>query len=325
MIVRLRSCLLSCCLFTVVLSTGSPLLAQKSGAVRRDPVREKFLKINYIFNRELYALAVPEYERFLKDHPDFKDAAFVHYALALCHYNLVTRPQQAAGTSESGPVAEAPSSGKTTRSLRGAIKHLKEALRTRGFKSRAEATHLLGQCLLRIGDYRNAATAFRWVVAKGRSEKLEAAATLGLAETLYHQNNYSEAETTYRSLLQTETKSTPDRSRARFYLAMSLYHAEKSVPTESAAESATAGPSLSPAAEALAVFETLAGALEDPYRDDARYMAALILTEQDQHKRAAKRFEQLIRSGSKRRMSPRSPYRVFRKRTSSACESTSTD
>jgi hypothetical protein len=81
------------------------------------PAHEEFLKINFSFNRGLYSIVIPRYEKLLKDHPQFESRAMVHYALALCHSHIAAR-QLAAGSAAAKSQAH---HEKTVRALRSAL------------------------------------------------------------------------------------------------------------------------------------------------------------------------------------------------------------
>ena len=227
----------------------------------KDPVHEEFLRVNYLFNRELYDLAIPRYESLLAAHPDYEKIHAIRYALALSHYNLATRLRKERPAGGPGPAAAKEGQGKAAESpadahLRKAMGHLREVLKKKDFEPRVEATRLLGQVLLLVGDGENAAKAFRWVLDRKPAKKEASAAAVGLAESQYFQGKHSDAAAAFRTALDAGLEGE-DRDRAEFYLAMSLYN----VGGDSAAESAR-------------IFGKLAGS-SSAYAADARYMKAL--------------------------------------------------
>ncbi len=255
-------------------ASGSPLTAQErsdAAAEKSDPVRRKFLQINFLFNRGLYDLAIPEYEKFLAENPKFGDLALAQYAVALCHYKLATADEKAAESE--------PAKARRDKHLRAGIRYLKDAIRNRRFSRRAEATRLLGQCLLASGDERNAVKAFRWSAENAKNAAHRAAAQLGLGEAHYVGNRHAEAASIYREIIREGKASADDLERARFYLAMSLRRegSERSV------------------ADSLGIFRELASSRASPFQEDSAYMAALLLSESGRDAEAVGLFESLAK------------------------------
>lgn len=264
-------------LLILLLGIGGEVRAQEgeastdsSAAKPRDSAREKFLRINYVFNRGHYDLAIPEYNALLKDHPKFKDRALVHYAVAIAHYQLAVKPSDSSKKS-------------IELHLRSSVSHLQDALSSRRFKDKSAATRLLGQCRLQLGDHTAAQKAFHWVMQNGGARQDLVAARLGLAETFYEKGQYDQARELYERFLADadETVEGSSQDRARFYLAMSLYRmpGKKSQP------------------EALRLFEIITVGKDQEHRHDARYMAALILVEAGEEKKALEHFKELVQSG----------------------------
>jgi TolA-binding protein len=267
----------------------------------RDPVYEELLKINYVFNRELYDLALPRYEKLLEENPRYPRADLIHYALALCHYHLamghLAMGHVAAGRVAAGQVATkvpapAGASPKAEGSAGGAAKskkehvqkaiaHLKEAIKRKDFESRLEATRLLGQCFLLSEDYEDAAKTFQWVMEKSPPEKEERAARLGLAEALYSQSKYTQAAEAYRQALKRAPEGE-EKDRAEYYLAMTLFR-ERS------------DGSLSTAVKA---FEKISARSSSRYAAEARYMLALAREAKGDDQGALEAFQSLAASGS---------------------------
>jgi TolA-binding protein len=288
--------------------------APESGGAK-DPVHEEFLRINYLFNRELYDLAIPRYEALLLANPAYAGAGAVHYALALCHYNLAAQTKPAAGSGASGaaPAAAAgkeaarpeplgparekggdgaaaaaaaggakPAGADPVRSerLKKAVQHLKEALRRKDFEPRLEATRILGQSLLLLADHENAAKAFQFITERQAPPREALLASLGLAEALYFQGKHAEAAAAFRKVLALGPQDE-DLDRTEFYLAMSLYREGGQAADESAA-----------------VFARIAAKPSSPYAGDARYMKALVLQAKGDDAGAVTAFRELVKSGA---------------------------
>jgi len=240
---------------------AQPEAPAKDGS--KDPIHEEFLRVNYLFNRELYDLAIPRYESLLAAHPDYEKIHAIRYALALSHYNLATRirKERGAAIASATPAregqAKTPAESPADAHLRKAMGHLREALKKKDFEPRVEATRLLGQVLLLIGDTENAAKAFRWVLDRKPAKKEASAAAVGLAESHYFQGKHSDAAAAFKTALDAGLEGE-ERDRAEFYLAMSLYN----LGGESAGESAE-------------IFGKLAASTSSAYAADARYMKAL--------------------------------------------------
>ncbi len=256
-----------------VCMTASSFAQSESRSKRRkaDPVREKFLKINYAFNRQLYHVAIPEYEEFVVQHPEFRDLGLVHYALGLSHYHVATKPPSVTQDGEEFS---------PRKHLEASVASLRRALSSKRFKVKAEATRVLGQALLRLQDYRGAEKAFEWVVRSGAKQKHVAIATLGLAECRYHLKEFHDAVDRYKEFL-TSKPQGDEYDRATFYLGMSLYHL---------AQKGEEG-----AADALKIFRHVAQS-SGHHAEDARYMVALMLAEQGDEAGASKLFESLADS-----------------------------
>jgi tetratricopeptide (TPR) repeat protein len=242
-------------------SQRSPRAAAKPPAVekKRSPAHDEYLKINYIFNRELYELAIPRYRKLLEDHPGFADKAMVDYALAVCHSSLASKPEgQSRGTAGRPPATGADAAEGTRRvHLEEAVKHLQAALADRRFEEREAALRLLARCQLGLGDAVAAAKQFQALLEHQKGpERAETA--MGLADAHYHGGAYAAAAQAYElaiSILEGNPGSALER--ARFYRAMALYKEDGDA-----------------AAAARPLFEELArGRGELAF--DARYMAAV--------------------------------------------------
>jgi len=180
-----------------------------------NPAREEFLKINFSFNRGLYSIVIPRYEKLLREHPRFEDRATVQYALALCHSHLAAK--QSATGAEPGPARA---------HHEKAVRALKSALAGPGLPAaqHLEARDLLAQSLLAVGDHDGAAEAYGWILehAKGTERAL---ASIGLADTEYARGRYEDAAGAYSRAIEglPEGVDPAVRRRAGFQLAMSLY------------------------------------------------------------------------------------------------------
>ena len=243
--------------------------------LENDPLHQEFLKINYIFNRELYDLAIPRYEKLLEAGPPRPE--FVHYALALCHYNLALKG--APGSQSALPEARGSGLDAAKKAhLKEAISHFKEAIKRRDFESRVSATRALAECFLLQGDHENAAKAFQWVVDRKPPPEEEIAARMGLADSLYFQEKHAQAAAAYRDVLK-RASAAKDMERAQFYLAMSLFRAGES-PDESGG-----------------IFKKIAAQASSPYGADALYMSALWHQARGEDAEAAGAFRKLMQSG----------------------------
>jgi TolA-binding protein len=248
-------------------------------AKEKDPVYEEFLKVNYLFNRELYDLAIPRYEAILQANADYARADLIHHALALCHYNLAAKARkEPAGAAAKQAVRAAGEDGKTAH-LKKAVAHLKEALRKKDFEERLEGTKILAQCLLLLGDGANAAKAYQWALERSPKGKESAAAAIGLAEALSLQSRHAEAAAAFRKALELGAEGD-ERERAELHLAIAL---ERSGDPAGAREGAD-------------VLERLARS-SGPYADDARYMQAAFRQSRGDDAGAIQDFEKLIAAG----------------------------
>ena len=257
---------------------GGPRTKDREQA--KDPVYEELLKINYVFNRELYDLALPRYEKLLEENPQYARAELIHYALALCHYNVATRGPAKSGTPPKGQ-GDAATGASKNEHVRQAIVHLKEAVKRKDFESRVEATRLLGQCFLLSGDFGGATKTFQWVIEKSPPEKEERAARLGLAEAFYSQSKYTQAAEAYREALK-KAPEGEEKERAEYYLAVALFR-----------EKSDGGL----AAAALA-FEKISERSSSRYAADASYMLALVREAKGDDEGALAAFKSLAAGGS---------------------------
>ncbi len=279
-----------------------------------DPVREEILKVNYVFNRELYDLALPRYEKLLAENPDYARAELIHYPLALCHYNLAIQQKGGAkgkvGTGAGSSAAEA-SEDASKKQLRKAVTHLKESLKRKELESRSEATRLLGQCLLLLEDFDGAAKTFQWILDRSQDAKEAVPAGLGLADSHYFRADYARAADAYRQVVAV-CPGGDDLDRAEFYLAMSLYRlgelAAAAAPESEPGKSADRRTSAT--VECIQLFETIAGKTvpengatpagkaRSRYALESRYMLALARQAAGDAGGAVEAFRALAASGS---------------------------
>jgi len=261
---------------------GAALPREPSPAPQEDPVYDELLKINYVFNRELYDIAIPRYEKLLEKNEDYPRAHEIHYALALCYYNLAIgeRPEGSA-PSDKPPTAGArnPLGASTKGRLKKAVLHLKKAMRNNRLESKAEAAGFLGQSLLLLGDWKDAATTFRWILERSGSATNAEQARMGLAESLYLQSNYTQAAKVYREVLE-HKPAGDDRERAAFYLAMSLYRLGDGS-----------------AQESIPHFERISARSGGKFTAEARYMVALSRQAGGDDQGALDAFRELMASG----------------------------
>ncbi|MGQ9591810.1 MAG: tetratricopeptide repeat protein, partial [Planctomycetota bacterium] len=245
-------------------------------ALAGDPLYQEFLRVNYVFNRELYELCIPRYEKILAAKPGPALAPHVRYALALCHYHLASKAEErgssalasvapgAAVRSGTGGAVE----GKAAQHARKAIEHLRAAVLDRKFGARAAATVTLGQTFLLLGDPASAAQAFAWVLERGSAPEDIEAALAGLADAKYRSEDFEGAARAYRQILE-RAPAGGARERAEFALGLSIYRKlERSAPAEFR-ESAEAD-------ECEKVLAGIAARPESPLAGDAAYMLALL-------------------------------------------------
>ena len=261
---------------------GARPAADEPGAETGDPIRAEILKVNYVFNRGLFDLALPRYEKILKDHPDYARADLVHFPLAICHYNLAVQPPARGAASAGGTADQNPDAAKTEH-LKQAVSHLKDALRVKEFASRSEAMSLLGRSLLLLGDADGAAKTFQWIVEKTKDAASVRAARLGLAEALHVQGDAARAIAIYRETIPA-LEDGEDKDRAEYFLGLCLYREGE----KGAANRYT---------EAAKTFQTLLTRLGDGsksvYAPQARYMLALCLEAQGDSAAAAAAFRSI--------------------------------
>lgn len=247
----------------------SPGAAESPGSAASE-----FLKINYVFNRGLYEIAVPRYLALLEKHPDFDRASTVHYALAVAYRSLATATS---GASEgSAPPADAERRGH----LESSQRHARLALEDRELAARDDALEILGLDLLDLGDLTTAAKAFRALVKRTDGAR-KGAAALSLGDTYYAGKSLVRAEAAYRQAMELlDPKAAGgEAERAAYQLALTLFQ--------------RGGESL---AEAARLFERLARE-GGPLAADSRYMEALCHRKAGAAERALTAFRQLGASG----------------------------
>ena len=130
-----------------------------------------------LYERKLYSLAVPEFEKFLKSHPKHAGAATASYLLAHCYRG-------------SGDWVKAAAA-------------YEAALRTYPKDPQADgALFSLGQCYLRLEQLDKAAATFTRQIETSKDPEALAQARYWLGETEYQRRRYPQAEAAYRSLVQ---------------------------------------------------------------------------------------------------------------------------
>lgn len=251
-----------------------------------DAVLDEILKVNYVFNRGLYDLALPRYEKLLDANPTYARADLIHYPLALCHYNLALA--QASPTRKTPAGGDADAAASKTTHLQRAVTHLKEAMRRKEFESKSAAMRLLGQTFLLLEDFDNAAKTLQWVVDKTPDSPEVPAARLGLAESFYFQGKYTQAAATYEQAIASGLLGE-EAERAEFYLAMALFKGEP-VPGKATLEACRKN------FASAATRETAKG--PGRYAFDARYMLAVVLEAQGNLDGAIEAFSKLAGAGS---------------------------
>ncbi|HVR75184.1 MAG TPA: tetratricopeptide repeat protein [Planctomycetota bacterium] len=289
-------------LFLSALLEASPPQAQegaarpaKTGKDRAESaLDEEIRKINYVFNRGLYEIAIPRYQKLIESHPGHGRLDLVHYPLALCHYHLATQREDAApGTS----ALEA-----RNVHLKEAVTHLKEALKAREFESKVEALRLLGQSLLLLEDFQGAAKTFQAIVERFPSAPEAAQARVGLAEAHYFLEEHARAAALFREVLERGAAASgglkgEDRDRAEYYLAMALF---KSPGAGSPERGNTERGNIE---ESRGLFDGIAarsgGGSRSAYADDAEYMAAVAREKAGDGAGALEGFRRVVDGGSK--------------------------
>ncbi|MBN1442121.1 MAG: tetratricopeptide repeat protein, partial [Planctomycetes bacterium] len=270
-------------------SGGGALAEQKAeGPGRRsapEDARAELLKINYIFNRQLYEIAIPRYLKLLEAHPDFEDRAMVHHALALCYHSLA-RPSGA-------EAEEAASDPRRREHLESAVRHAKLCLAEKGFARRAEALDVLARDLLELGRSDEAARAFETLAAETEGEA-KLSARLGLGEALYRRGDYPAAAKTFREIIASlgaagaessggeAAGRAESRERASYHLALALYR--------------QGGDAAREARDLFGKIAASGGAL----REDSTYMSALCEQSLGNHSAALEGYERLLGAGSRR-------------------------
>lgn len=257
---------------------------EPSAEPEQDPVKAEILKVNYVFNRGLYELALPRYEKIIAENPSHARLDLAYYPAALCRFNLaVAAPAKPASTTRAAIDRDVD----RKEHLRKAVSHLKEALRKKELEPRAAATRLLGQSLLLLEDHESAAKAFQWVVDRAADSPEAPLARLGLAECHYHAECFEPAAALFSEALGALGRPQ-DVERARFFLGMCLYRANE-----------TGGKG--DLAEAAKLFETVAGGKDGDQPSalalDGLYMLALTEQARGQLDRAQAAFRKLGGSG----------------------------
>ncbi len=268
-----------------------PPAPETDAALEGDPLYREYLGINYVFNRELYELCVPRYEKLLASKPGPALAAHVHYALGLCHYQLAARllrGSESSLLSSAGPARAqgAAPKGKAAEHLRKSLEHLKTAIRERKFGARLSATVALGQTLLLSGDYAAASQAFGWALEQSPSREDLESALWGLADAKYRSGDFDGAARAYRQLAG-RVESADGRERAAFDLAVAIYRKLEGAANFGAEPEA---------AECEKIFSEIAARSDSPLRGDAAYMLALTSERRGDEEGALKRFAELAAS-----------------------------
>lgn len=266
-------------------------------ALAGDPLYQEFLRVNYVFNRELYELCIPRYEKILAAKPGPALAPHVRHALALCHYHLASKAREASASALASVAPEAATrsgtggaiEGKAAQHARKAIEHLRVAILDRKFGARAAATVTLGQTFLLLGDSASAAQAFAWVLERGSAPEDIEAALAGLADAKYRSGDFEGAARAYRQILE-RAPAGDARERAEFALGLSIYRKLERSAAADLRDDAEA-------AECERIFAGIAARAESPLAGDAAYMLALLLERRGDDEAAVARFAELARSG----------------------------
>lgn len=140
---------------------------QKPAEQEVDAPTKKLMGAHGLFQRRLYKLAALQYDQFLQQYPEHKDAGTARYALAVSRYRL--------GEHE------------------GAIALLGEVLKDETFAQRDEALAVLGHSHLARKEYDQALTALDELLAKHPQSKHAAVAALNRAQVLYFAGKKPEA------------------------------------------------------------------------------------------------------------------------------------
>lgn len=130
-----------------------------------------------LYERKLYSLAVPEFEKFLRSHPKHAGAATASYLLGHSYRG-------------SGDWAKAATA-------------YEAALRAYPKDPQADgALFSLGQCYLRLEQFDKAAATFTRQIETSKDPEALAQARYWLGEAEYQRKRYPQAEAAYRSLVQ---------------------------------------------------------------------------------------------------------------------------
>jgi len=235
--------------------------AQPGAQAPDDAARDELLKVNSLFNRDLFDLAIPRYEKILERYPDFAERSSVHFALALSHDALAA--QKEAARTKDGAKDET-ALGQAREHRRRAAQHAREALRDRSLKDRRQAMDVLAANLLRLGAPEEAAKVYGTLLESATGLD-RARAAQGLGDAQYEAGAYADAAKSYRIALDhwrekarnPSDAASEERDRTLFHLSLALWHGDD--------------PSVG---EALRGFEELSSR-SGPFRDESSYMAAL--------------------------------------------------
>ncbi|MBI3947226.1 MAG: tetratricopeptide repeat protein [Armatimonadetes bacterium] len=137
---------------------------------------------NGLYQRKLYSLAIPEFEKFLQSSPASPKAPLALFHLANCHF----------GAEDWAKAASA-----YDRALQ---KHPTE-------KFADDARFFLGQCHFNLEAYDKAAAAFGQIIARSKEKTALARAQYWLGETEFARGRLPQAEAAYRALVEKHPES----------------------------------------------------------------------------------------------------------------------
>jgi len=181
-------------------SAGPPAREQEQGEDQaQDPALDLYYSANALYNRNLYSLAIDEYDTFLERHPRHDKAPHARLGLALCHYNLGHK--------------------KKCEPL------FAELVGDRNIGNQQEIHNLWGQSLLALERLPEAESAFAWSANHTGDDEQTLQGLAGQIETQYRQSKWKDvARNSTRFREQYDTSSLLDRvtfqgAVARFELA----------------------------------------------------------------------------------------------------------
>ena len=135
---------------------------------------------NGLYQRKLYSLAAPEFEKFLRANPEHASAGQAAYRLAECYRR--TQDWAKAAPAYARALAKYPIP-----------------------KFTDDARLALGQCYFELGQLDKAAAAYATLLAKSKDRKAQAQAQYWLGEVEFGRKHYAQAEAAYSAVVEKYT------------------------------------------------------------------------------------------------------------------------